>query len=149
MAELEQDLAAHTIIGVDTVPFIYLWERHSRYFTLSETLFRYLKLPHVRGITSVITLIETCVHPQRQGQLDLVRTYERALLHSQQVQMLPVDVAMARRAVTLRSQYGIHVPDALQIAAAMQAEATAFVTNDRRLVKVQEIDVFLLEDYAT
>ncbi len=32
MGELEQDLAAHTVIGVDTAPFIYLWERHSRYF---------------------------------------------------------------------------------------------------------------------
>jgi hypothetical protein len=49
LAELAQDLAAHTIIGVDTVPFIYLWERHSRYFALSETLFRYLKLPQMIG----------------------------------------------------------------------------------------------------
>jgi predicted nucleic acid-binding protein len=38
------------------------------------------------------------------------------------------------------------VPDALQIAAAIEAEATAFVTNDRRL-KVQELDVFPFDDY--
>ena len=148
MGELEQDLAAHAIIGVDTAPFIYLWERHSRYFTLSETLFRYLKRPQVKGITSVITLIEACVHPQRQGRLDLVQAYERSLLYSRQVQMLPVDVAPARRAVVLRAQYNIHVPDALQIAAAIEAGATAFVTNDRRLTKVREIHVLLFDDYA-
>ena len=149
MAELERDLAIHIIVGVDTSPFIYLWEQHPRYFSLSETLFRHLKSPDVVGITSIITLIEACVHPQRQGRLDLVRTYERSLLRSQQVRTLHIDAPLARRAVILRAQYGIHVPDALQIAAAIEHGATVFVTNDRRLAKVQELDVLLLEDYVT
>jgi predicted nucleic acid-binding protein len=148
LGRLDQDLAAHTTIGVDTAPFIYLWERHSRYFALPETLFRHLKKPQVQGVTSIITLIETCVHPQRQGRSDLVQTYERALLRSQQVRTLPVDAALARRAVVLRAQYDIRVPDALQIAAALEAGATAFVTNDRRLVKVQDLQVLLFDDYA-
>jgi predicted nucleic acid-binding protein len=148
LGKLERDLSAHTTIGVDTTPFIYLWERHPQYFPLSETLFRHLKEPQVQGITSIITLIEACVHPQRQGRVDLVRAYERALLHSQQVRTLPVDAALARQAVALRAQYGIHVPDALQIAAAIEAGATLFVTNDRRLAKVQDICVLLLEDYV-
>lgn len=149
MGELERDLASHTTIGVDTTPFIYLWERHPQYFSLSETLFRHLKEPQVQGITSIITLIEACVLPQRQGRLDLVQAYERALLHSQQIRTLPVDAALARRAVALRAQYGVRVPDALQIAAAIEAGATLFVTNDRRLAKVQDIDVLLLDDYVT
>jgi predicted nucleic acid-binding protein len=148
LGELERDLAAHTTIGVDTTPFIYLWERHPQYFSLSEILFRHLKEPQVQGITSIITLIEACVHPQRQGRVDLVRAYERALLQSQQVRTLPVDAALARRAVALRAQYGIHVPDALQIAAAIEAGATLFVTNDRRLAKVQDLGVLLLDDYV-
>jgi predicted nucleic acid-binding protein len=129
-------------------PFIYLWERHPRFFKLAETLFGYLKQPEVQGVTSVITLIEACVHPQRQGRPDLVAAYERALRNSQQVQMLPVDTALARRAVILRASYGIRVPDALQLAAAMEAGATLFVSNDRRLSKVQEIHVILLDDYV-
>jgi predicted nucleic acid-binding protein len=148
LEQLEQDLASHFIIGVDTSPFIYLWEQHPRFFPLSETLFRYLKRPEVKGITSVITLIETCVHPQRQGRPDLVAAYERALLSSQQVQMLPIDTALARHAVILRASYGIRVPDALQLAAAIEAGATLFVSNDSRLSKVQEIPVILLDNYA-
>ena len=73
MGSLEQDLAAHQIIGLDTAPFIYLWERHPRYFPLSEALFRHLKRAEVQGITSIITLIEVCVLPQRQGRQDLVQ----------------------------------------------------------------------------
>jgi predicted nucleic acid-binding protein len=62
--------------------------------------------------------------------------------------MLPVDAALARRAVALRAEYGIRVPDALQIAAALEAGATAFVTNDQRLVKVKELRVLQFDDYA-
>jgi len=40
------------------------------------------------------------------------------------------------------------VPDALQIAAALEAGATAFVTNDQRLGKVKELDVLQLDDYV-
>jgi predicted nucleic acid-binding protein len=61
--------------------------------------------------------------------------------------MLPVDAALARRAVILRAAYEIHVPDALQISAALESGATLFVTNDRRLSKVQEIQILLFDDY--
>jgi predicted nucleic acid-binding protein len=102
----------------------------------------------VVGVTSIITLIEVCVHPQRHGRADLVESYERALLHSQQLRTLAVDAALARRAVQLRASYDIHVPDALQLAAALEAGATAFITNDRRLAKVEELNVLLLMDYG-
>ena len=147
MGQLGETLARHDIVGVDTSPFIYLWEQHTRYLSLAEEPFRYLRQPRVQGITSVITLIEACVHPQRQGRFDLVQAYESSLLHSQQIRMLPIDAALAHRAVILRAAYEIHVPDALQIAAAIESGATLFVTNDRRLSKVQEIEILLLEDH--
>jgi predicted nucleic acid-binding protein len=146
LGQLGEALAHHDIVGVDTSPFIYLWERHSRYLPLAEDLFRHLRQSHVQGITSIITLIEACIHPQRQGRLDLVKAYENSLLHSQQIRMLPVDAALARRAVILRAAYEIHVPDALQISAALESGATLFVTNDRRLSKVQEIEILLFDD---
>lgn len=149
MGALDQALSAHTVIGVDTAPFIYLWEQHPRYATLSEVLFRHLKRPQVQGITSIITFIEASVLPQRRGRQDLVDAYQRALLHSQQVRTLVIDAPVARRAVDLRALFDIHVPDALQIAAALEAEATLFVTNDRRLAKVDQIQVLLLDDYVT
>ena len=147
-AELERELARHTIIGIDTTPFIYLWEKHPRYFALSASLLRYLDSPQVWGITSIITLIEICVYPQRQGRLDLVRAYERALLHSRQVRMLPIDTKLAQHAVVLRARHDVRVPDALQIAAALESGATLFVTNDRRLRRVSEIDVLLFDEYV-
>lgn len=149
MGSLTQALAGHTTVGIDTAPFIYLWERHPRYLPLSEALFGHLSSNHAQGVTSVITLIEACMLPQRNGRSDLVRAYERALLHSRQVRVLPIDAVLAHRAVTLCARYGIHVPDALQIAAAIEAGATAFVSNDRRLSAVDEIQALLLGDYTS
>lgn len=103
----------------------------------------------MQGITSIITLIKVCVLPQRQGRQYLVQAYERALLYSHQVRTLSVDAALARRAVALRAEYDIRVPDALQIAAALEAKATAFVTNDRRLAKVKALRVLQFSDYVT
>ena len=148
MATLTQALRSHRQIGVDTAPFIYLWEKHSRYVKLSEELFRYLSSPKVYGSTSIIALIEVCIYPQRQGRPDLVSIYENALLHSQQVQMWPVNVEIARHAVQLRAEYDIHVPDALHLATAITAGATLFVTNDRRLQRISEIEVLNFEDYV-
>lgn len=147
MGGLEEDLSAHSIIGIDTAPFIYLWERHPQYAPLSEALFRYLKRPDVQGITSMITLIEACVQPKRRGRQDLIDAYEHALLDSQQVRTLLIDAPLARRAVGLRATLNLRVPDALQMAAALQAGATLFVTNDRRLTAVRQIQVLLLDDY--
>ncbi|GAB4532408.1 MAG: hypothetical protein Kow0063_12950 [Anaerolineae bacterium] len=148
MGTLADALAAHTLIGLDTNPFIYLWERHARYFPLAEVLFRYLTPPQAQGITSIITYIEACVRPQRIGRHDLVAAYENYLFHSRQIRLLPIDAALARRAIALRAQYDIYVPDALQIAAALETGATLFVTGDRRLARVREIDVLLFDDYT-
>ena len=76
MGQLGETLARHDIVAVDTSPFIYLWEQHPRYLPLAEELFHHLRQPQVQGITSVITLIEACIHPQRQGRLDPVQAYE-------------------------------------------------------------------------
>jgi predicted nucleic acid-binding protein len=148
LAGLGTVLTEHSTIGLDTNPFIYLFEYHPRYFSLVEELFDYLKSPGVQGITSVITLIETCVQPQREGQTDLVRIYEQTMLNSQQVQMVNIDMALARQAIRLRAQYGFRVPDALQLGAALEHGATLFITNDRHLKKATELPVLILDDYV-
>lgn len=148
MVDLISALAGHTIIGLDTNPFIYLFERHPTYFPLVETLFEYLKSPTVQSVTSIITLIETCVQPQRQGRSDLVQIYEQALLNAHQVQTLSINPTLAKRAIQLRAGYNLRVPDALQVSAALESGATLFVTNDRRLQKVTDITVLVLDDYV-
>ncbi len=63
------------------------------------------------------------------------------------MQTLTVDLSLARQAIALRAEHNIRVPDALQIAAALESGATAFVTNDRRLEKVHSLHVLVLDAY--
>jgi len=90
-------------------------------------------------------LIEACVYPQRRGRSDLVAAYQRSLLQSRQVRMLAVDASVARKAVVLRAQYVIHVPDAVQFAAALEAGRQAEIDNiamyDRFLLRELPADV--------
>lgn len=76
-----------------------------------------------------------------------MRVYEQALLNARQVQTLSITPALAKRAIQLRAGHNLRVPDALQISAALESDATLFVTNDRRLQKVTDLAVLVLDDY--
>jgi len=48
----------------------------------------------------------------------------------------------------LRAKYNVSPPDALQVVASLSFGAKAFLTNDKRLSKLQElIDVIVLDDF--
>ena len=48
----------------------------------------------------------------------------------------------------LRAKYNVAPPDALQVAASLSFGAKAFLTNDKRLSRLQEfIDVLVLDDF--
>ena len=56
------------------------------------------------------------------------------------------NIDIAHRAAEYRARYGLRTPDAIHVATAVQARAEVFLTNDRRLRRVEEIDVLLVED---
>jgi predicted nucleic acid-binding protein len=48
----------------------------------------------------------------------------------------------------LRAKYKVSPPDALQVAACASFGAKAFLTNDKRLARLQElIDIIVLDDF--
>ncbi|MCI5120803.1 MAG: PIN domain-containing protein [Candidatus Electrothrix sp. AUS4] len=60
---------------------------------------------------------------------------------------MPIDTEVADLASALRSRYTIRTPDALQIAAVLSADCEAFLTNDKALKQVKELEMIVLEDY--
>ena len=146
MARIDDLLAKHLRIGLDTSPFIYLFERHPTYHPLVQPLFTQLKAPQHDAVTSVITLIETCVQPYRAENYELVERYRHALTNAEQVRLVDITIKIAETAIRLRAQHNIRVPDALQIATAIEADATLFITNDKQFKRVSGIEVVLLDD---
>ena len=61
---------------------------------------------------------------------------------------MEITLSIAERAGKLRGRYtDIKALDAIQIASAIEVGADAFLTNDKKLKKVEEITVMVLKDY--
>lgn len=119
-------LTGFTQLGVDTAPFIYLLEKHPVYLGRVRAIFTQIAQGNLIGVSSVIALTEVLTQPTKAGNRPLAQAYRRILLHS--------------RFVSLRT------PDAIQLAASLQAGCEAFLTNDRGLARISEFHVLVLDD---
>ncbi len=108
--------------------------------------FETLSEGNLRAVTSTITLLEVLVQPYRYGNKKLAEKYREILLYSDNLLTFPVSNEIADKAAELRARYRIRTPDAIQIATALHGEASMFLTNDRNLKRVQEIDIITLFD---
>jgi len=68
------------------------------------------------------------------------------LSNTRNVQLIPVSSAIAQAAATIRATYNLRTPDAIQIATAIEAGASFFVTNDPIFKRVPSIDVIVLDE---
>jgi predicted nucleic acid-binding protein len=133
------------MIGIDTVAFIYHIEAVPAYRDLVGPFFLALERGAFHAVTSVVTLMELAVQPLRLRQPEVADEYEIRLTNFPHLTVLPVDRHIARGAAELRAQYRLRPADSLQMATALLSGATAFVTNDRELTRVPDIDVLILE----
>ena len=149
MDELSKRLTAAKDIGLDTSIFIYFLEDHPRYGPLAQITINGIEKGKWHGVTSTITLMEITVRPWQMGREAAAREYEAILVHFPNLSVVDVDRNVARAAAQLRAKYSVAPPDALQVAASLSFGAKAFLTNDRRLSKLQElIDILVLDDFV-
>ncbi len=133
-------------IGVDTAPLIYFIEDHPGYANRLAPLFEAVDQGRIRLVTSVVTLVEVLVRPLREKQPDLVKEYRDILLSAPGVDTVPVSADIAEQAAQLRAAHGLRTPDAIQVATAINARVSAFLTNDVTLRRVVGLELLLLAD---
>jgi predicted nucleic acid-binding protein len=149
MDAFNRRLAKAKTIGLDTSIFIYMMEDHPRYGPLAKNILEGMESAKWIGVTSTITLMEITVRPWQLGRETAAREYEAVLSHYPNLTIIDVDKTVARRAAQLRAKYSISPPDALQLATSLNSGAGVFVTNDKRLSKIQEfIEILVLEDFV-
>ena len=135
-------------IGIDTPVFIYHIQQASPRAMAATAILRAVADGRFEGVTSVITLLEVTIQPLRLGRPEVADAYRALIADIPNLAIVDVDASVARIGAELRAVYGLRTPDALQIAACLAHGAEAFITNDRRLRRVAEVDVRLLEDFA-
>jgi predicted nucleic acid-binding protein len=149
MDKLSKRLAKAKVIGLDTPIFIYFLENNERYGELARITINGIEKGKWEGITSTITLMEITVRPWQLGRESAAREYEAVLVHFPNLSVVDVDRDVARAAAQLRAKYNVSPPDALQVAASLNFGAKAFLTNDKRLSKLDEvIDILVLDDFV-
>jgi predicted nucleic acid-binding protein len=145
-SRLADFLERHATIGIDTSPFIYYLEGDARYASTTVVLFTRIEAGQTKAVTSTITMLELLVRPMRDGRATLVNDINALGSRYPNLEWAPTSLAIATRAAHLRAHHHLATPDAIQIATALESGATGFVTNDRQLLRVTELDVLVLDD---
>lgn len=134
-------------VGLDTAVFIYFIEEHPQFLPLVEPLFAAIDAGPLEGVTSGLTLLETLVAPYRAGNGLLAERYEALLTRSRGIRLVDLHRPLLRAAAQLRARVRARTPDALQLAAALAANCTAYLTNDRELPPIPGLRILQLRDY--
>ncbi|MBQ9724840.1 MAG: PIN domain-containing protein [Neisseriaceae bacterium] len=133
-------------IFIDTAPFIYLLEDNPAY---SERMRKYFSNCFYAGTqfyTSFLTIAEYCVMPYRLNYPQKIDDFERFIIDAK-IELIDLTKEIAKSSAQIRAKYSsIKTMDALQIASALQEDCSLFLTNDKQLMQVTEINCLLVED---
>jgi len=134
-------------IGVDSAPIVDFIEQTPGVFDVGPEIFAAIDRGPLTGATSTVSLTETLVFPMQAGNLKLTDAY-REFVQGDGVTftLLPVTAEIAESAADFRARYNLRTPDAIQIATALSAGCDAFLTGDRQLRRVTELNVLMLYD---
>lgn len=133
-------------IGVDASVVIYYVEAHPEFVVFADPIFDAARKGDHELVTSSLTLLEVLVKPYKAENGYLAWRFERLLNESPGLTLIDVDRDQIRTAARLRADHGVRTPDALQLAAALSAGCSAFVTNDRKIPSVGRLRVVQLPD---
>lgn len=141
------NLPAGGTVYVETPAVIYTVEPHPVYAPLLRPLWQAAQAQSLQVITSELTLLETLVHPLRHQDSILQAAYERLLLSTPEVRLLPLTQDVLREAARLRAAIpGLRTPDALHAATALLVGCALFLTNDTGFRRVPGLPLAVLDD---
>lgn len=123
---------AGPLLGIDTMVLIYHFEGRSEHSSEATELLHLAEAGRCRLVASVLSRLETLVLPKRHGHRQLEHHYTKFFELFPNLEVLPVDEAVAEVAADLRAAHDLRTPEALHLATALHRGAGAFVTEDRR-----------------
>jgi predicted nucleic acid-binding protein len=131
-------LPVGALLLVDSAPIIYLLEANARFAAYFAPMFERHANGELLLAVTTITIAEVLTGPLKAGEEALAKRY-RSVLEAWQVVDFTSDIAES--AARLRGQYGLRLPDAIQLASALAINADALVTHDRDFAAVRGLRV--------
>ena len=94
-------------------------------------------------LTSRLTRLECRVKPMRSKDTAVLALYDSFFIGTE-VEVLEITAAVVEKATELRATLNVKTPDAIHLASAILAGATAFISGDQLLARCKELPVEIL-----
>lgn len=118
-------------ILVDSAPIIYFLENHTEFAPRFSALFERADTGHLDLVISTVTLAEVLTGPLRVGNERLAADYLKVLTAPPIWLVAELTPDIAYRAARIRGQARLRLPDAVQVATALETACVGLVTHDR------------------
>ena len=118
-------------VTVDSAPIIYFLESHPRFAPRYAPLFERAEAGDYQLVIATVTLAEVLTGPLRTGNEALAQRYRHALTAQPTWRIADLTASIAHRAARLRGLFKLRLPDAVQVATALETSSIALVTHDR------------------
>lgn len=134
-------------IYLDTNIFIYAIEGYPEYQSILTSLFRLFDEGTYSAVTSELTLAEVLIKPMKENKKEIQQLYEELLRPSDVLTISTIDRQILIDAAKIRaSSDAILLPDAIHLASARNQNCSSFITNDKRLRKIDSFQVVILSE---
>lgn len=133
-------------IYLDTAPIIYFLENNPFYALKMQDFLQSAVLAQNQFATSVLTNLEYLPKPMKENKNDLILAYN-SLKKFLKIDFIAVNEEISMISVHLRVKYsGLKPLDSIHLASAIFSGCDAFLTNDKQLKQVSEIEILYLEE---
>ena len=136
-------------VALDTAIFIYFIEEDASFLELVKPIFQAIDDGRLQAVTLTLALLEVLVVPYRVGNLPLAERYESLLTRSQGLRMIDLERPILKAAAQIRARINLSTPDSIQVAAALSARCSTFLTDDRKIPLVPGLKVLQLSNYIS
>ncbi len=147
--KLREELTEARSIFIDTAPFIYYVEAHPKYGRIAKEIFDSFQAKECKAFSSVFTLTEVLPKPIQVGNEQVLKKFTELFSSGDSLSLTEITYSIAEKAGMLRGKYPwLKTIDSLQLAASLNMNAKLFITNDKPLKRINEINILILEDYV-
>lgn len=130
----------------DTAPLIYFLDKRDPYFSKVENFIYTLIIENTKLVTSVVTDMECLVIPYRENNKQKIRAYTD-FMNYVDFERISVDLNVSQMAAEIRGKYPfIKGLDAIHLSTSILSKADIFITNDKQLLQVKEVNPVLIAD---
>ena len=144
---VDELIAAHRRVGIDSNVFIYLFEGEGATADRAALILDAVEAGRLQAVLATVGLTEILTRPASAGDGALFERYADELRGIANLRLVALNDEIAIDAAWGRSA-GRDLGDALHVATARTAQATAFITNDRRVRPRAGIEIIVLDDLA-